>query len=311
MHPLRNILHYTALFLPLLALPGCLITTQSFNHGKLLNPGERIMTSGFGWRYSSRYLLQQTGDSEIDSTGAQIFETFRDSTRVGWLTYTYDYRVGVLRKYPFGRGLETGFHMEMGFRMNRRKDINGYYEYLDRQCHDTVYVKGNDTVSYQTCSVSEKFVPTDTVTTKEPEFYGPPVLEIDTRFGLPDITMRKSIFHHNVNVGWIVGYWVDNGWFAGYAAGWEFTHFIPYLSTRLFLSATDALDESINTNFFTKHERTWGGRLSGGVSCRLPSNFSVIPEFITPELSLTFPNYSTGQRVGFNASLGIRWMLGQ
>ena len=111
----RSIFHSAAL-LPLFALGGCLITTQSYNHGKLLNPGERMMTQGFGWRYSSRYLPHEMWE---DSAGLPWLRTVRDSTRFGWCAYTFDYRVGVLRKYPFGKGLETGFHLEMAFRAFR------------------------------------------------------------------------------------------------------------------------------------------------------------------------------------------------
>ncbi len=270
MRPLRRLLYSIAIVAPLLTLPGCLITTQSFNHGKLLNPGERLATHAFGWRYSTRCIPPRDSHAVgFDEYGYSypLNRTVRDPPRLGWFTYTYDYRVGVLRKYPLGKGLETGYHLEVAFRGDP---------------HDVI------------------------------EFYGPPVLEIDTRFGLPDITLRKCIFHHNVNAGWMVGYWIDNGWFLGYAAGWEFDHCIPYVSSRLFLTATDARDKSPDdTSYFTKHDRTWGGRIACGISLRLPFNFSWVPEFITPECSFAFPNYSTGQHVGFNASLGIRWMLGQ
>jgi hypothetical protein len=191
----------------------------------------------------------------------------RDSTRFNWVTYTLDYRVGVLRKYPFGKGLETGFHVE------------------------TVVRRAGS---------------------KEYEFFSPPTLEIDTRFGLPDIVIRKSIFHHNVNFGWIVGYWVDNGWFIGYAAGWEFIHFIPYLSTRLFITATDAIDKSLDDkNYFSEHDRKWGARLTGGFSWKLPFNYSLLPEYLSPEISVAFPYFSTGQKAGISGSLGIRWLMGQ
>lgn len=249
--------------LPLLLLfPGCLITTQSFNHGKLLNPGERIMTHAVGGRRSSP-LPKTTYGSVADSTETTVT---RDSNRYNWTTYTFDYRVGVLRKYPFGKGLETGFHFEAAFRGSPKTEIKPY---------------------------------------------APPVLEFDTRFGLPDIIVNNSIFHHNVNAGWIVGYWVDNGWFAGYAAGWEFEHIIPYLSSRIFITATDAFSKPVMDDFFTKHDRKWGARLNAGVSYKLPYNYSILPELISPEVSFAFPHYSTGQHVGVNASIGIRWMLGQ
>jgi hypothetical protein len=269
---LRHLLFFSIILAPLFVLPGCLITTQSYNHGKLLNPGERLATHGFGCLYSSRY--QPIQSNQYDAGGIFLNGSRYDSTRFGWFTYTYDYRVGVLRKYPFGKGLEAGYHLEMAYRGNLSVSWNG-------------------------------------ATRTEPEFYGPPVLEIDTRFGLPDMTLRKCIYHHNVNAGWIVGYWVDNGWFLGYAAGWEFERVIPYVSSRIALSATNAINRSLDSNFFKTHDRKLYGRICGGVSCKLPFNYSIVPEFVTPECSLMFPNFSTGQHVGFGVSVGVRWLLGQ
>ena len=249
----------------LLTLPGCLITTQSYNHGKLLNPGERLMTLGIGGRRSSPY-LKKIEYQYIDTLDREIEKEIKDSTRYNWGTCTFDYRVGILRRYPFGKGLETGFHLEAAF----RRDHKGV-----------------------------------------PQFYGPPMLEIDTRFGLPDLLMKKSIFHHNISAGWIIGYWVDNGWFAGYAAGWEFDRIIPYVSLRVLRTATDALNEPVMDDFFTKHNRSWLVRIAPGISLKIPDGARILPEYISPEVSLAFPNYSTGQQVGINGSIGIRWMLGK
>ena len=263
MHAIRMLTLYFGGITVILLAPGCLITTQSFNHGRLLNPGERLLTHGIGGRRSSPAMPHE---ERYDSAGTTTTRRVGDSTRYNWGTYTFDYRVGILRKYPFGKGLETGFHCEVALRGNPANNV---------------------------------------------EAYGPPVLEFDTRFGLPELTLGKGIYHHNVNAGWIVGYWVDNGWFAGYAAGWEFDRFIPYASSRLLLTATDAFDQPIMDDFFKKHHRSWVGRLNFGVTCKLPYNFSVLPDMLSPEISFTFPNYATGQEVGVNAAIGIRWMLGQ
>ena len=246
-----------------LLIPGCLITTQSFNHGKLLNPGERLLTHGIGGRYSA-----PTGPRDQFYDSAEVTRERRvyDSKRYNWATYTFDYRVGILRKYPFGKGLETGFHCEVALRKNSSDDI---------------------------------------------QLYGPPALEFDTRFGLNDITIGPGIFHHNVNAGWIVGYWVDNGWFGGYAAGWEIERFIPYISTRILLTATNVSDQPITNDFFTRHNRKVVGRINLGCTYRLPFNTSVVPDMLTPEISFTFPNYANAQQVGVNAAIGIRWILGQ
>lgn len=89
---------------------GCLIATQSFNHGKLLYPGERLISTGMGWKYSAKYFL----DNEYDETSGTYKDTF-DSTRFGWFNLVIDYRIGILQKYPFGKGLEIGYHLEDAF----------------------------------------------------------------------------------------------------------------------------------------------------------------------------------------------------
>lgn len=242
----------------LIQTSGCFVATQSLNHGKLLNPGERLITTGYGWKYSAKY----NSHHDDITTNRDII----DSTRMGWLNLIFDYRIGILRKYPFGRGLELGYHLEYA----QRKE------------------KG-------------EIVP-----------YNLPLLEIDTRFGLPDFTLHKSIFHHNVNAGWDIGQWVDNGWFLGYAAGWEFNIVMPYISLRYFSTATDLFsrEDSSPDSAFIKHERTRGVRLCGGASLKMPVNHNFIPEYITPEVSLIFPNFNKHQPVGFSFTLGISWIPG-
>jgi hypothetical protein len=201
--------------------------------------------------------------------------TYLDSTRFGWCNFAIDYRVGVLRKYPFGRGLETGFHVETAFRGDQ------YLEYYGK--------KGTN-----------------------PEFYSPPFLEIDTRFGFVDINLNKCIFHHNANWGWAIGQWVDNGWFWGYTGGFEFEKTVVYGSFRYFITATDKINDDVDlyNSYFKKHKRTHGVRLTCGSSLKLPLNESILPEYITPEFSLMFPNFNKVQPVGFSFSIGISWMPG-
>jgi hypothetical protein len=249
----------------------CFVTTHSFNHGKLLNPGERLITTGFGWKYSARYIKESHYD--FDSLGRYKQIDYYDSTRFGWFNFAVDYRVGVLRKYPFGKGLETGFHVESAMRGN---------QYIG---------------------------PTKKGTT--PEMYYSPLLELDTRFGLPDITLNNGIFHHNVSWGWIVGQWVDNGWFWGYAMGLEFQKLILFSSFRYAMTPTDKFYDAVavdSDQFFKKHDRTHGVRILCGTSIKLPFNESALPEYITPEFSLMFPNFNHVQPVGFSFSIGIRWM---
>jgi hypothetical protein len=257
---------------------GCFVTTHSYNHGKLLDPGERLITTGFGCKYSARFLKQErdfnTGveNPYLNEPIEENWEYY-DSTRFGWLNLALSYRVGVLRKYPFGKGLETGFLVETAIRGRQEIDYN----------------------NEKSTSI---------------EFFSPPLLEIDTRFGLPDITIKKGIFHHNLNWGWIIGQWIDNGWFFGYAAGVNLEHAIVYSSFRYFITGTDKFGEYNEDDFFRRHDRTHGIRLQFGSSFKLRLNESILPEYITPEFSLMFPNFNKVQPVGFSFSVGISWKPG-
>jgi hypothetical protein len=273
---------YCIIVVLLFLLQGCFIGTHSFNNGKLLNPGERLITTGYGWKYSARYFEKERDTYvtskllDIDSSSNYYSSTkYYDSTRFGWFNFAIDYRIGVLRKYPFGRGLETGFHLEGAFRGNQR----------------IVYERQKKTYI---------------------EFFNPPLLEIDTRLGFADITLNNGIFHHNANWGWTIGQWIDNGWFWGYTAGVEFNKTILYSSLRYFITATDKLNRSdvFEDRYFKDHKRTHGLRLTCGSTFKLHLNSSALPEYITPEFSLIFPNFNRVQPVGFSFSIGISWMPG-
>lgn len=269
---------YLLLLISLFIHSGCFITTHSYNHGKLLDPGERLITMGVGYKYSTR-VSKNERDSiiGIDTSffNQPITESvlYFDPTRFGWLNFALNYRVGVLRKYPFGKGLETGFIVEAAMR-------------------------GNQEINY------------DNEKSTEIEFYSPPLLEIDTRLGLPDITIKKGIYHHNVNWGWIIGQWIDNGWFLGYAAGINLEYAIVYCSFRYHIMGTDKLYDDFDDDFFRKHNRKHGIRIQLGSSFKLRINESILPEYITPEFSLMFPNYTHVQPVGFSFSVGISWKPG-
>jgi len=261
-----------AVIMPFL-FDGCLIATQSFNHGKLLNPGERMLSTGFGWKNATHYFKRY--EDAFDTVSLRDTSIYiPDSTRCNWFNIILDYRAGVLRKYPFGRGLEIGYHIETALR--------GYYS-------------------------------PETGKRLQIEAFSPPLLAIETRFGFPDVTLERSIFHHNMSIGWLTGEYVDNGWFIGYAAGWEFAKITPFINTTLTETATDIVNKPVldDSTFFRDHDRTLVCRISAGASWQLPFNYSLLPEYITPECSLIFPHYANFQSAGFTAAVGIRWLLGQ
>lgn len=81
------------LLLSLILGCSCFYSLQSFNHGKLLSPGQTKSTIGFGYR-------------QVE------FENYTEEKDTLLRFYGYDYKLGLLHKYPFGKGMECGFHVE-------------------------------------------------------------------------------------------------------------------------------------------------------------------------------------------------------
>jgi hypothetical protein len=253
--------------------------------GKLLNPGESITTIGLGdqpWykrrdtsvatskydtiMWKPNYLMDSTGyPPGYDSTGRLIYPRdttiWKRKTDGRQSSFCFNYRLGILDKYPLGKGLEFGFHMEAP-------------------------------------------VPS--------EGGGSMVLEFDLRSGLPPAVVGNAVFNHNVGLGWMVGMWVDNGWYAEYAAGLEYKHLVPYTSIRLLYTATDLTGDQFafeNANFFKKHSQYLNIRQCLGCAIKIP-RLPVLPDYIVPEMTLAYPNYDRFQSVGFTYHVGLRWLNG-
>jgi hypothetical protein len=244
---------------------GCNFTTQSYNYGKLLDPGASMVTVGVGAR---QFYNVNWKDSISGNTTINRYDTIvRTLPSICW-----DYRLGILRKLPFGRGLEIGFHLEGPI----------------------------------------QFTPTDSMG-KQGEYLGPAALELDARMGLKDFNLGKGIFHHNVCLGWTIGAWIDNGWYAEYAAGWEYKWLTPYVDLRAELLATDPTsDDSLFQSYtpFLHEKRSWTTRTAAGVSIKLPHLFFLFPSFISPELSFICPHYSGMSQYGLTYHIGLRWLNG-
>jgi hypothetical protein len=141
-------------------------------------------------------------------------------------------------------------------------------------------------------------------------FWGVPLLQFDARLGLPIRPLQHSIYHHNIDIGWIVGGWVDNGWFAEYAGGLEIGKFIPYGNIRITRTPTDIFgqDGMSEIDFLSHHNRGWNVRTCLGVSMRLP-RWVILPDFIVPEIAIYYPN-SLLELPGISWHLGARWQYG-
>lgn len=262
---LRDALNRRILFVIVCLFAGCNFTTQSYNYGKLLDPGASMVTVGVGAR---QFYKVKWSDSVAGST----IVNRNDTTVYTGPSLCWDYRLGVLRKLPFGQGLEIGFHLEGPI----------------------------------------QFTPTDSMG-KQGEYMGPAALELDARMGLKDVNVGKGIFHHNVCLGWTIGAWIDNGWYAEYAAGWEYKWLTPYVDLRAELLATDPTsDDSLFESYtpFLHEKRSWTTRTAAGVSIKLPHLFFLFPSFISPELSFICPHYSGMSQYGLTYHVGLRWLNG-
>ncbi len=254
----------------LLVIINCNFTSQSYNHGKLLNPGDAMATIGAGgyFRHKDEGLHYYQDPYEK-----------ADSSAKHWWSLCIGYRLGVHDKVPFGNGIEFGFQVEGAMRVSTYRYLSGDYVIFE---------------------------------SRELEFDMPPALEFDVRMGFNSITLKKSIYHHNCSIGWIVGYWVDNGWFAGYAGGWEFKKIMPYGNIRFLLTATDAIESDISVgsdNFFTTHDQRLNVRLAGGMAWRI-KKMPILPDYISPEVSFIFPEFSYKSEIGFTYHIGFRWTNG-
>lgn len=144
----------------------------------------------------------------------------------------------------------------------------------------------------------------------------PVSVEFDAKAGLPTGKLPED-FAHSLSLGWGIGLWADNTWFAEYALSREYGPAVPFANFRLSYLATplEAHYDFDETRQF-RHERewlfqtTWGGSLSIG-------EVAVLPDLITPFLTLTAPAAPTAvegrirrehwRAVAFQFGLGLEW----
>lgn len=110
---MRKRLRALSITLPLLFC-GCLFTTQSFNRGKLLPPGVSDVAFGFG--LCPAVTESRTWQAETTYyAGGGISYGYGDKVtyRKEYIrTFALQYRLGVLEKYPFGKGFEVGWMVQ-------------------------------------------------------------------------------------------------------------------------------------------------------------------------------------------------------
>ncbi len=243
------------------SIVGCRFTSHSFNHGKLLNPGERSTTTGFGWKSTSRV---EREEEYVYSEGSGYYRNTysKDTVSINWFAFSVDTRLGLTSRVPFGNGVEVGFHLEEAARKEEHLLMEGI-----------------------------------------------PIIELSARFGLPDLELNRSILQHNIETGWIIGAWVDNGWFLGYHAGFEFRDVVPYVGIRGQITPTSVENVDFDDDYFNTHERKLLARITSGISLRMPE-VPVFPDLFIPEITFITPYDSIDRKYGFTIQLGLSWTDG-
>jgi hypothetical protein len=109
----------------------------------------------------------------------------------------------------------------------------------------------------------------------------------DMRLGLPPLPLRNV--HHAVGIGFIIGAWADNGYFADYAISKILGEIEAYAHCRAIYHNTLITQlEEIIENYKIPHKQRWVGQLSTGAKWTLPE-IRLIPDVLIPHIIATYP----------------------
>lgn len=268
---------FACLAAPLLS--GCLYTSQHFNSGRILEPGETSVTLGYG---KAHFLEAQCPDQYDVATrtasdppvcrswyagggldGTPGYPRAEDSILpVAWESintpkFSLGYRLGVRKQWGPLTGIELGWTLE---------------------------------------------APTNPIS-----------LEFDLKVGLPSPKAWKV--DHSLSGGWGIGMWADNSWFLEYAASKTLGNQTFYLGYRYTALATQPqdLEDSFEEWKFAHRPRDIQ-QASLGWFFRLPE-IAVIPDFLGPQVTVTTPMLtglsdaipSTDRDYDLNLNLGFGW----
>ena len=239
-------------------LSGCLYTTHHYNTGRLLEPGSTSVTLGYGRTQAPGY-------------GCPHGTLYEDKDSLGVLQCTTGF--GPYETDSAGRGsqkplVEAGgptsasvTQASLGYRLG----VHGRF--------------GPFTGAEIGLHLE---APTN-----------PASAEFDLKLGLPMPGARP--YHHSLSLGWGIGAWADNSWFAEYAASRSFGEndlFFNYRGTWLATQLSD-LNGSESRHRFRVHRRfIHQGAL--GFLWTLPE-IPVLPDFVAPEAVLTYPLAPMGE----------------
>lgn len=261
-------------------LTGCLYTTHRFNSGRLLEPGHSSVTLGGGVSGTPRY---GCGDGITKSS------VYQDSTGIKHCS-VYDPQAQ-------DSGSQTG----------------GQYVIKDLKAFSTPLLNGS--ISYR-LGIHGPIGPFPGLEMglhlEAPT--NPASGEFDLQLGLPVPAGRP--YHHSLSAGWGIGFWADDSYFLEYAASrsWgENDLFVNYRAIYLASQLAD-LTGSVDVRRF-RSKRRLIHQSSLGFKWALP-DILVLPDFIAPEVGLTYPLAPTGVDAipewvlddrAWDFSLGMGW----
>ncbi len=258
------------LFALVLTLSSCYYTAHSFNHGKLLDPGNMVFSVGGGiavqesatevvwmYDYNSEPYLDTAYDGSFDTIPAQI--------RV-WRNLSVNYQLGVHEKYPFGGGIEIGLMTEFTY----YKTSHGRYSDMLPALDFNIRLGFKDVVNSRA------------------------LYQHNVEMG-----WTTGIWLDN---GMFIGY--AGGWefekvipYVGIRAIYMPTNILEH---RSWMGEED---------FFEKHDQKFNMRLAMGASLKL-RKLKMLPDYIAPELTITGPNGGPHQKIVPNLHIGFRWTNG-
>lgn len=263
-----------------LLLSGCLYSTQHYNSGRILDPGRTSVTLGAGQQRGFKYDCAQDYSIwwGLDSTG----------TRCRGSEYVPDAGGGqgayIERTKPAIRTNTSSPKASLEYRLGLHGRW-GPFPGFDGGLHLEA--------------------PTN-----------PASGEFDVKMGLP--AGRRSAWAHSLSAGWGIGLWADNSYFLEYALSLPvFRHalFGNYRATYLATQASDLKEAETRRRFDSRRRLIHQASL--GFLWNLPE-LAVLPDFLAPQVNLTYPLAPAGtDRIPaaalddrqWDASLGFGWNL--
>ncbi len=260
-------------------MTGCLYSTHHFNSGRLLDPGMSDVTVGGGYSQAPGFGCSSNPNviEFQDSTGARHCEDDSREASDGNGSSNPHFLVTDPKKFAL-----PFYSGSLGYRLGIHGKL-GPFSGLEMGLH----------LESPTNPVSGEF---------------------DLKLGLP--VPKGLAFHHSLSAGWSIGMWADNSSFLEYAASRPFglsDLFVNYRATYLASQSADLLGSEDARRFLSKRRLIHQSSL--GFKWALPE-ILIVPDYIIPEVGLTYPLGPTGSDAipayvlddrAWNFTLGMGW----